>query len=147
MSGFQTLTGAELRDIRKKLNLSQEQFGALCGASRGTVSDWERAKYEVPLLVARVMRLLAEEPLTLYKLWPTAPGGEQVAASPAQQEEEPPAEANGAGVGTAAAETKRTPVATKGEASQADKDALAAETARRFKLAQAALAKSGRRRK
>jgi transcriptional regulator with XRE-family HTH domain len=70
MSGI--LTGTELREIRKGLGLSQQTLAELCGVTRGTASDWEREKFDVPLLVSRVMRMLAAEPPAIYKLWPEA---------------------------------------------------------------------------
>jgi len=61
------VTGAEILNVRLKLDLSQEAFGRLIGFSasksgetiRGRVSRWERNAAPIPPLVAEKVRSLA----------------------------------------------------------------------------------------
>ena len=47
--------------LRAKLNLSQEEFGKLLGASLNSVSRWERGEFEPTKLVKVRLKQLAEE--------------------------------------------------------------------------------------
>lgn len=47
--------------LRSKLNLSQEEFGKLVGASLASVSRWERGEFEPTKIVKiRIDKLLKE---------------------------------------------------------------------------------------
>jgi transcriptional regulator with XRE-family HTH domain len=168
--GRARLTGSELRDVRTRLGMSQLQLSLLCDVARGTISDWEREKFVVPLLVSRVLRMIAANPARLWEVWPeampliaprpVAPAGEVPAAL-----QEPPASTqdmlerwaddDGAGVVVSTpggatkvlGQGKEKPVQGLDAASRAKQDALAAEVARRLKKGKAAAAKSGRRKR
>ena len=47
--------------LRSKLNLSQEEFGKLIGASLVSVSRWERGEFEPTKLVKVRLKDLAKE--------------------------------------------------------------------------------------
>ena len=48
-------------ELRSKLNVSQEEFGKLIGASLASVSRWERVKYEPTKIVkVRLNKILSE---------------------------------------------------------------------------------------
>jgi DNA-binding transcriptional regulator YiaG len=51
------MTGAELRFLRKELDLSQTRFGTFVGASEESVSLWER-RGRVPKSASRLMQAL-----------------------------------------------------------------------------------------
>lgn len=40
-------TAGELKEIRKKLNLTQKEFAALIGSSKSTIERWERSDEEI----------------------------------------------------------------------------------------------------
>jgi transcriptional regulator with XRE-family HTH domain len=46
------MPGAALREIRKRLRMTQKQFAAALGIHHITVSDYERGKEVIPKLVA-----------------------------------------------------------------------------------------------
>jgi DNA-binding transcriptional regulator YiaG len=63
------MRGFELQEIRKKhLRLKQDEFGAVVGAHRTTVSDWERTDAEVPHCAALLARLMAADPVLREKI-------------------------------------------------------------------------------
>lgn len=51
------LTGAELRFLRKEMNLSQKRLGSLLGVEDQTVANWEKA--EPTSMAGRFVRVLA----------------------------------------------------------------------------------------
>lgn len=53
------MTGNELRAIRRKLGLSQTEFGELIGAHFVTVSRWETGQLPIRSTVAKLAKLLA----------------------------------------------------------------------------------------
>jgi transcriptional regulator with XRE-family HTH domain len=42
------MTGAELREQRKSLNLTQEELGEILGITSNTIARWERDEMAVP---------------------------------------------------------------------------------------------------
>ncbi len=57
MTEIPTISGDELRQIRTELKLSQEAFGALMGAARTTVWQWENGRRKPDGSVAQLARL------------------------------------------------------------------------------------------
>jgi DNA-binding transcriptional regulator YiaG len=53
------VTGSEVRKIRKRLGLSQADFGKLVGVIYVTVSRWETGATRIPEPTAKLIRLLA----------------------------------------------------------------------------------------
>ena len=63
------MRGSELQEIRKKqLRLKQDELGAVVGAHRTTISDWERDDLEVPHCAALLTRLMADDPVLREKI-------------------------------------------------------------------------------
>lgn len=60
------LTGAEVREMRQGLGLTQAEFGERLGVGRHSVRDWERGKRAVPgpanLAIRLIYRLHDETP-------------------------------------------------------------------------------------
>jgi len=55
------MNGSEIRALRKKLKLSQQEFADKLGVSKCTVGRWEIDKVEPsPLAVARIKELAEE---------------------------------------------------------------------------------------
>jgi DNA-binding transcriptional regulator YiaG len=54
------MTGDEVRALRRRLKLTQVQFGELIGVAGNSVARWERGEMRVRESAARLMRLLAE---------------------------------------------------------------------------------------
>ena len=52
------MNGTELKAIRKKLGISQEELSELLGYTMRRVGNWERGDYDVPRVVELVMKLL-----------------------------------------------------------------------------------------
>jgi transcriptional regulator with XRE-family HTH domain len=52
--------GSEVRELRKGLGLTQEQFGELVGVARNSVARWERGEMKIRESAARLIRLLAD---------------------------------------------------------------------------------------
>lgn len=55
------LTGAEIKFLRKWLDLTSEEFAATIGVGRATISRWENGKTPVHKLTDRVIRLYVAE--------------------------------------------------------------------------------------
>ena len=55
------MTGAEVREIRRRLGLSQAAFAELVGVHWVTVSRWETGAMGIREATARLMRLLADQ--------------------------------------------------------------------------------------
>lgn len=62
------ITGEEIRNIRKKLELTQKEFSKLMGCSKATVERWEREEGIVKGPVALLARMLEEYPEYIKKL-------------------------------------------------------------------------------
>ena len=54
-----TMTGAEVRRLRRRLELTQAQLAARLGVHKLTVSRWERGQVRVTEPMSRLLRLLA----------------------------------------------------------------------------------------
>ena len=46
--GFRIILGEQIKEARKKKNMSQEELGEKLGYVKQSVSDWERGVREVP---------------------------------------------------------------------------------------------------
>jgi len=55
------MTGADLRTIRMRLGLTQEELGQRLGVRKNTVWRWETEIRHIPEPVARLMLYLAKE--------------------------------------------------------------------------------------
>ena len=55
---YPRMSGEELRAIRLRLRMTQEQFGRALAKHRITISDYEREKFPIPETVARLARSL-----------------------------------------------------------------------------------------
>ena len=55
------MTGAELRTIRTRLQLTQEELGKRLGVRKNTVWRWETEMRHIPEPVARLVPYLAKE--------------------------------------------------------------------------------------
>lgn len=55
------MTPEELKRLRAKLGLTQEQLGAEVGVHRVSVARWETGEHKVPEPVARLLRRLLED--------------------------------------------------------------------------------------
>jgi len=55
------MTGADLRTIRTKLGLTQEELGQRLGVRKNTVWRWETGMRHIPEPVARLLPYLAKE--------------------------------------------------------------------------------------
>ena len=55
------MTGAELRTIRTRLQLTQEELGTRLGVRKNTVWRWETELRHIPEPVARLIPYLAKE--------------------------------------------------------------------------------------
>ena len=53
------MTRDEVKAIRKKLGLTQEQMAVAMGVRLRTISRWETGVHAVPSTAARLMRLMA----------------------------------------------------------------------------------------
>ena len=54
------MTGAQLRRIRKRLDLTQRELAEKLGVSANTVARWERDEVSIAEPAARLARLLLE---------------------------------------------------------------------------------------
>ena len=61
MVGYPTMTAAELRTIRTRLGLTQEELGQRLGVQKNTVWRWETGMRHIPEPVARLLPYLAKE--------------------------------------------------------------------------------------
>ena len=61
------MTGAELRTIRTRLRLTQEELGTRLGVRKNTVWRWETEMRHIPEPVARLVPYLAKEVKTERK--------------------------------------------------------------------------------
>src|SRR5438067_13190273 len=50
--------GEEIRALRRRVGLTQDDFAGLLGTHPDTLSAWERGKYEPPLMALRLARYL-----------------------------------------------------------------------------------------
>ena len=55
------MTGDELKQLRMRLGLTQEELGQRLGVARVTVARWEIGLRRVPELAARLMQHVAKE--------------------------------------------------------------------------------------
>lgn len=62
------MTGRELREIRRRVRMKQDQLGEVIGYHFTTISDWERADAPVPHCVALIATLLDTDPVTRDKI-------------------------------------------------------------------------------
>lgn len=56
------MTGEELRRIRKRLGLTQQQLAERLAVHSNSVARWERDEMPIRELTARLVRLLAKMP-------------------------------------------------------------------------------------
>jgi transcriptional regulator with XRE-family HTH domain len=61
------MTGTELRTIRTRLRLTQEELGKRLGVRKNTVWRWETEMRHIPEPVARLVPYLAKEGRTERK--------------------------------------------------------------------------------
>ena len=61
MVDYAAMTGADLRTIRTRLGLTQEELGTRLGVRKNTVWRWETGMRHIPEPVARLMPYLAKE--------------------------------------------------------------------------------------
>ena len=61
MVDYPAMTGADLRTIRTKLGLTQEELGQRLGVRKNTVWRWETGLRHIPEPVARLLPYLAKE--------------------------------------------------------------------------------------
>ena len=61
MVDYTSMTGADLRTIRTKLGLTQEELGQRLGVRKNTVWRWETGMRHIPEPVARLLPYLAKE--------------------------------------------------------------------------------------
>lgn len=52
------LTSIELRELRRRLGLTQEQFAARIGVTMGTVAHWESGVHRISALAQRAIEAL-----------------------------------------------------------------------------------------
>lgn len=64
----QSINPKYILDVRRKLNLSQQQAGALFGGGVNAFSRYETGKTKPPLALVQLFRLLNEQPELLHKL-------------------------------------------------------------------------------
>ena len=57
------MTGSQVRQLRRQLDLTQVQLGELVGVSGNSVARWERDELGIRESAARLMRLLAQQRL------------------------------------------------------------------------------------
>ena len=55
------MTGNELRDIRSRLGLTQEEFGERLGVTLTTVWRWEHEQRQIVESIARLVHYVAKE--------------------------------------------------------------------------------------
>ena len=67
--------GEEIRALRRRVGLTQDDFAGLLGTHPDTLSAWERGKYEPPLMAVRLARylLMALPPRSAFLPAPTLP--------------------------------------------------------------------------
>ena len=61
------MTAKELRVIRKKLKLTQQQFADLVGVTRNSIARQERGELGIRESLARLIRVLTDNPAILSK--------------------------------------------------------------------------------
>src|SRR5437773_8675886 len=72
------MTGSQVRQLRRQLDLTQVQLGELVGVSGNSVARWERDELGIRESAARLMRLLAQQ-----RLGQGVGSGEPTAGAPA----------------------------------------------------------------
>ena len=67
--------GEEIRALRRRVGLTQDDFAGLLGTHPDTLSAWERGKYEPPLMAVRLARylLMGLPPRSAFLPAPTLP--------------------------------------------------------------------------
>lgn len=58
----ESVTGENVRNIRKKLNLTQAEFAGLAGVSKPTIERWERSERPITGAILSLLMLLGEHP-------------------------------------------------------------------------------------
>ena len=61
------MTPNQIRTLRKRLNLTQEQFAAKVGVASNTVARWERGEIGMKATTGRLIELLLNTDLTPKK--------------------------------------------------------------------------------
>jgi DNA-binding XRE family transcriptional regulator len=64
------VTGKKLKCIRRGLGLTQTGLAMLFGRSRQTIGEWERGKFDVDPLVARIMLAIDKRKELVNELFP-----------------------------------------------------------------------------
>ena len=59
---MQEISGMEIRNLRKKLSLSQSAFGRLANVSVQTIARWESSKEKISGPIVTLAKLLGEYP-------------------------------------------------------------------------------------
>jgi putative transcriptional regulator len=62
------MTGKEVKQARKRLNLSQAKLAARLGVTSNTVARWEWGAVNMPEPAARLLRLLVKVPGLIGKV-------------------------------------------------------------------------------
>ena len=66
-----TWSAAEVRALRKRLGLSQQQLADVLGVRQATVSEWETGVYQPRGASARLLTLIAERAGLAYEVGPS----------------------------------------------------------------------------
>ena len=61
------MTGDELKQLRTRLGMTQDELGQRLGVARVTVARWEIGLRRVPELAARLVQHVAKEVITEQK--------------------------------------------------------------------------------
>ena len=61
------LTEIDVKDIRNRLNISQEQFAAYFGVSVRTIQEWEQGRRTPTATARNFLRVIAYNPMLVQK--------------------------------------------------------------------------------
>ena len=62
------VTAKEIKELRKKLNLTQKEFASFIQCSKATVERWERSKEPLHGMISFVINILQEYPEYAYRM-------------------------------------------------------------------------------
>lgn len=56
------------KELREKLNLTQDEFSALLGVSKRTYCNWEYGERKIPPIAKKMLRIAKKDPKILLSL-------------------------------------------------------------------------------